>query len=45
VACGNQNDRMNGAKVDEVMCKTLKPQASDTRFNDVVIKGCNLFPP
>jgi hypothetical protein len=31
--------------VDEVMCKTLKPHSSDTRFNDVVIKGCDLYFP
>jgi hypothetical protein len=44
-ARGDQNGRINGAKVDEVMCKTLKPHSSDTRFNDVVIKGCNLYFP
>jgi hypothetical protein len=44
-ARGDRNGRMNGAKVDEVMCKTLKPHSSDTRFNDVVIKGYNLYFP
>jgi hypothetical protein len=44
-ARGDRNGRMNGAKVDEVMCKTLKPHSSDTRFNDVVIKGCDLYFP
>jgi hypothetical protein len=36
---------MNGAKVDEVMCKTLNPPASgDAMFKDVAtIKGCTLF--
>jgi hypothetical protein len=36
---------MNGAKVDEAMCMTLKPHSSDTRFNDVVIKDCDLYFP
>jgi hypothetical protein len=42
---GDRNGRMNGAKVDEVMCKTLKPHTSDVMFKDVVIKGCDLFYP
>jgi hypothetical protein len=44
-ARGDRNGRMYGTKVNEVMCKTLKPHPSDTRFNDVVIKGCDLYFP
>jgi hypothetical protein len=42
-ARGDRKGRMNGAQVDKVMCKTLKPHLSDSQFNDVVIKGCDLY--
>ena len=44
-AKGDRNGRMNGAKVDEVMCTTLKSSSLDSMYKDVVIKGCDLFFP
>jgi hypothetical protein len=36
---GDQNGPMNGPKVDEVICKTLKGPASEAMFHDIVIAG------
>ncbi len=40
---GDQNGPMNGPKVDEVICKTLKGPSSDAMFHDIVIAGQDLF--
>jgi hypothetical protein len=34
---------MNGPKVDEVICKTLKGTSSDAMFHDIVIAGQELY--
>jgi hypothetical protein len=36
---------MNGPKVDEVICKALKPTAVDAMFLDIWIAGQDLFFP
>ena len=40
---GDQNGPMNGPKVDEVICKTLKGPSSDAMFHDIVIPGQELY--
>jgi hypothetical protein len=40
---GDQNRPMNGPKVDEVICKTLKGTSSDAMFHDIVIAGQELY--
>ncbi len=40
---GDQNGPMNGPKVDEVICKTLKGSFSAEMFHDVVIAGQDLY--
>ncbi len=40
---GDQNGPMNGPKVDEVICKTLKGPSSDAMFHDIVIAGQELY--
>jgi hypothetical protein len=40
---GAQNRWMDGPKVDEIICKLLKPASSDLMFNNIVIIGQYLF--
>jgi hypothetical protein len=40
---GDQNGPMNGPKVDEVICKTLKGPSSEAMFHDIVIAGQDLY--
>jgi hypothetical protein len=39
----DQNGRMNGPKLNEVICKHLKGPSSDTMFHDIVIAGQELY--
>jgi hypothetical protein len=40
---GDKNGSMNGPKVDEVICKSLRGTLSDAMFHDIVISGQDLF--
>ncbi len=40
---GDQNGPMNGPKVDEVICKTMKGPSSDAMFHDIVIPCLVLY--
>jgi hypothetical protein len=40
---GDKNGPMNGPKVDEVLCKTLRGTSSDAMFHDIVIRDQDLF--
>jgi hypothetical protein len=39
----DQNRRMNGPKVGEVICKMFKPTSSDATFHNIVIKGRDII--
>jgi hypothetical protein len=40
---GDMNGSLNGPKVDEVICKSLRGTSSDAIFHDIVINGQDLF--
>jgi hypothetical protein len=40
---GDKNGLMNGPKVDEVLCKTVRGTSSDAMFHDTVIRDQDLF--
>jgi hypothetical protein len=40
---GDKNGPMNGPKVDEVLCKTLRGTSSDAMFHDILIRDQDLF--
>jgi hypothetical protein len=40
---GDKNGQMNGPKVDEVLCKTLRGTSSDAMFHAIIIRDQDLF--